>query len=368
MNNKKNIITGIIVFLLGAALMYGMIYFFPQQFSEVITKTEKDVTVTDEGISDAVDKIYDAVVVVGTYSNDNQISSGTGFVYEVKDGKAYILTNEHVINGGNKITVTLTNGEVYETEIIGSNELDDIAVLAIDEEYILKVASLGSSEDLEIGDTSFAVGAPLDSAFSWTVTRGIISGKDRLVEVEADNQTSPSYIMNVMQTDAAINSGNSGGPLCNSNGEVIGITTLKLASEGVEGMGFAIPIEEAIKTAEEIMNGETTSQPYLGVAMLDYASAYASASYNNFKNIFIDNDLNSGIIITEVVESSAADNAGLKVNDIITHIDGVNVSTIAYFKYELYKNNVGDKVDFTIVRDGKTQTITVTLGSSQPMS
>ncbi len=369
MNNKKNIVGIVISLICGAMIMYGAIYFFPQQFSTTVTKTEKDVTITDEGIADAVDKVYDSVVVVSAYKETNGdkvlYSSGTGFVYEINDGKAYILTNSHVIEGTNSVTVTLTDGNVLETNVIGANSYEDIAVLEINEEDVLKVAELGSSEDLLIGDTSFAVGAPLDSAFSWTVTRGIISGKDRFVEVSTTDSSTPDYVMKVLQTDAAINSGNSGGPLCNSNGEVIGINTLKLASDGVEGMGFAIPIEQALETAQDIIDGKSTSQPYLGVAMLDFSSVYASADFRNFQNIVEESGLDNGIIITEVVPNSAAANAGLEVGDIITHVEDTEVKSISYFKYELYKYNVNDKIELTYFRDGKSYTANVTLGTSQ---
>ncbi len=363
MDNKNNngikIIGGVIG---GALLMYGAIYFFPQQFSEVITKTEKDVTVTENGIADAVDKVYDAVVVVNTFNNDQPISSGTGFVYETDDGKARILTNAHVIEGGNKVIVTFTDGRTVETEIIGSNSYEDVAVLEVNAEDIIIVAELGASENLRVGDTSFAVGAPLDDAFSWTVTRGIISGTDRLVEVAVSDSQTADYVMSVLQTDAAINSGNSGGPLCNSNGEIVGINTLKLATEGVEGMGFAIPIEEALETADEIINGESNAQPYLGVGMIDFSGVYYYPEYND---VVTESKLEGGVIVTEITKGSAAEAAGLEVGDIITHVNDVEIMSISYFRYELYKNDAGDKIELSYYRDGKSNTVEVTLGSNQ---
>ncbi len=361
--NKKNegikIIGGVIG---GALLMYGAIYFFPQQFSEVITKTEKDVTVVDNGIADAVEKVYDAVVVVTTYNGDQPISSGTGFVYESGEEKAKILTNSHVIEGGNKVTVTFTDGSVVETDIIGSNEYEDVAVLEIESSHVISVAEIGSSNDIRVGDTSFAVGAPLDDAFSWSVTRGIISGTDRLVEVSVGDSQNADYVMVVLQTDTAINSGNSGGPLCNSNGEVIGINTLKLGSDGVEGMGFAIPIEEAIETAEEIINGKSNSQPYLGVGMIDFSAAYYYPEYNS---LIEESNLDGGVIITEITKNSAAENAGLQAGDIITMVNSEEVKTIAYFRYALYQHDAGDEIEITYYRDGKTNTVKVTLGTNQ---
>ncbi len=358
------IITFVGAILLGAVAMYALIYFFPQEFSTTVTKTEKDVTVTDEGISDAVEKVYDSVVVVSNYNNNALVSTGTGFVYQVEGDKAYILTNAHVIEGGNKVTVTLTNGKVIETEVIGANSLDDIAVLTIDADEAIQIAQLGSSEEMKVGDTTFAVGAPLDDAFSWTVTRGIVSGKDRLVEVEASNPSDPSYIMNVMQTDAAINSGNSGGPLCNSNGEIIGITTLKLSSTGVEGMGFAIPIEKAIEISEEIISGEIKTQPYIGVSMIDFGAAYVNSTYYTFQDVIEKSNLDSGVVIIEVEENSAASSAGIQKGDIIESINGKSIDSITHFKYELYTYEVGDTVTFSIIRDGKKVNVEITLRSN----
>lgn len=358
----KKIITYAAVLLIGALIMYGVIYYYPQAFSTETTKVEKEVTVTEAGIADAVEKVYDAVVVVSTYKDSTLVASGTGFVYKTDDSLAYILTNNHVIESGNKVTVTFTNGKVIETKIVGSNTYSDIALLSVDKGNIISVAEIGSSEDTRVGDTTFAVGAPLDSTYSWTVTRGIISGKDRMVEVALSNSSSNDYVMKVLQTDAAINSGNSGGPLCNSNGEVIGITSLKLVSSGVEGMGFAIPIEDAVSTANSIINGESKTTPYLGISMLDLSTAYY---YQNYYDTIKESGLTKGVIIVEVEKNSAAAKAGLESKDIITKIDNTEISSVAYFRYVLYQYNVGDKINITINRNGTEKTIEITLSSNK---
>ncbi len=360
-NNKmKNFVICISIFVTGALLMYGAIYTFPQQFSTVVTKTEKDVTVTDQGIADAVDKIYDAVVVVSTYSNDSLISSGTGFVYKLDGDMAYIMTNAHVISGGDVVTVTFTNGDIVETNIVGYNDYDDIAVLTVSEEKIITVAELGDSENLRVGDTSFAVGAPLDDAFSWTVTRGIISGKDRMVEVSVNSENSNDYVMRVLQTDTAINSGNSGGPLCNSNGEVIGVSTLKLKDTGVEGMGFAIPIEDAIESANNIINGVDNLIPYLGISMINVTTALYSPEYST---IIDSSGLTYGVIIESVSKDSPASSAGLLADDIVVKVNDTDVSNVSYLRYELYKYNVDDKINITVIRNGEEKVLEVVLGS-----
>ncbi|HIU12346.1 MAG TPA: trypsin-like peptidase domain-containing protein [Candidatus Onthocola stercorigallinarum] len=361
-NNKNNwskkIISYIVVFFVGCIIMYAIIYFFPVTLTESVTREERNVTINDTGIAEAVAKVYDAVVVVSTYSDDTYVASGTGFVYRHDGDTYYLLTNYHVIEDGNHVTVTFTDGSIVETEIIGFDEYQDIAVLAIESNEEYTVAEIGNNDETRIGDTTFAVGAPLDSAYSWTVTRGIISGKDRMVEVEIDNG---NYIMRTLQTDAAINSGNSGGPLCNANGEVIGITSLKLVNDGIEGMGFAIPIEDAIDKAEDIINGEVTDYPYLGVSMLDFADAYFSQYYSLIRQ----SNLDGGVIVTDVVEDSPAANGGIRANDIITAMDGEEVPSVAYLRYYLYQHNVGDTVTFTVYRNGDTRDIEVTLGTNR---
>lgn len=361
-SNKKNIVSYIMVLFIGALIMYAVVYFFPTSITENVTKLEKDVTVTDTGIADAVEKVYDSVVIVSTYKDNVYSASGTGFVYQKEDNKYYILTNHHVIDGGNKVTVTFTDGKVLETKVVGSDQYADIAVLSLETKEDVKIAPIGKSESTRVGDTAFAVGAPLDSAYSWTVTRGIVSGKDRMVEVSLDKSSQNDYVMKVLQTDAAINSGNSGGPLCNSNGEVIGITSLKLVSSGVEGMGFAIPIENAIKKAEQIIKGETANYPYIGISMLDLSKAYYSYQYYD---LIKESNLSSGVIVVDVEKGSPASKAGLKSNDIITNINGEEVKNVAYLRYYLYQNNINDEIKLTIFRDGKKQDITVKLGTNK---
>ena len=221
---RRSLVNYLIVFFVGCLAMYAVVYLFPTSVTKNVTKLEKDVTVTDTGIADAVEKVYNAVVIVSTYKDDAYIASGTGFVYKKDGNKYYILTNHHVIDGGNKVTITFTDGRVVETKVVGSDQYSDIAVLSMESKDELTVASLGKNDNSRVGDTTFAVGAPLDSAYSWTVTRGILSGKDRLVEVSLNNSRNNDYIMKVLQTDAAINSGNSGGALLNSEGKKMGKT------------------------------------------------------------------------------------------------------------------------------------------------
>ena len=355
------------VFLLGMLALYGIFYFFPNVIGETVTKVEKDVTVTDEGIADAVEKVYDSVVVVNTYIKGELYSSGTGFVYKTEDGTAYILTNNHVIDSADQVYVKFTNETVVEAKIVGSDVYSDIAVLSVDEDYIISVAEIGSSEDARLGDTVFAIGAPIGSAYSWSVTRGIVSGKDRLVEVElTSGNTKTPMIVNTLQTDAAINSGNSGGPLANANGEVIGITSIKLAgstttSSTIEGMGFAIPIETAVEYAEQLVSGNEVTRPYLGIYMLNVTDVYTSFQYRNYYDIVSEADVTTGVIVTDFENNSPAKEAGLEVGDIIIKVDGNDTPSAAYVRYYLYKHSVGEEMTLTIIRDGKERDIKVML-------
>lgn len=363
-SNKKIIIVGIVMFFAGAIGLYLLIYFFPEPFVKTITEqTEvRNVTVTDTGIADAVDKLYDAVVVVKTYVDGQLYATGTGFVYKEDGDTAYILTNNHVIEGGDEIYVEFTDGSNVITTVEGSDSYSDIAVLSVDSSYVTTVAQIGSSEEARVGDTVFTVGAPIDSStYSGTVTRGIVSGKNRLVSVSSSNSGTSDMMMSVLQTDAAINSGNSGGPLANANGEVIGITSLKLSSgsttsASIEGMGFAIPIETALDYAEKLERGETIERPQLGISMRNLSDAMYY-HYQELRNI----DIDAGVYVEEVTSGSPAADAGIRIGDIIISADGEDVDNLAYLRYLLYTHDVGDTMELTIYRNGDEVNLTVTL-------
>lgn len=361
-NNKSRVIlVGVIIgVLVGALCMYLAILYVPGFGGKTITnvtKTEKEVTVTDNGIADAVEKVYDSVVIVETFAKGRAFATGTGFIYKHSNDTYYILTNHHVIEDGDQIKIVLTNGDEVEVKVEGGDEFSDIAVLSYKTDKELKVSNIGSSTNARVGDTVFAIGAPLDSSvYSWTVTRGVLSGKDREVSISLGGSQTSDWIMQVLQTDAAINSGNSGGPLCNSNGEVIGITNMKLVTSGVEGMGFAIPIEEASTFADKIINGESIARPYLGVAMYDVSNSYYAYAFKNSST-----NLTDGVGISEVVKDSPAEKAGLKAGDTIIGIDNDTIKDTATLRYKLYKHKEGDVVKITYVRNNKTLTTKVTL-------
>ena len=338
--------------------MYGVFYFFPNTIVEKVS--ENKVTVTDEGISDGVNNVYDAVVVVESVVKDSVISIGTGFVYKIVGNDAYVMTNHHVIENAERAQLTFTNGENVFADIIGSDAYADIAVLKVDKKYVLKVANLGDSENMALGDTVFTIGTPLSKDYAGTVTRGIISGKNRMVSVSVSGQTT-DWIMNVMQTDAAINPGNSGGPLCDVNGNVIGINSLKVVEDEIEGLGFSIPIEDAVNIASHIENGTEIVRPYFGISMLDLSASYDLM----LAGIRIDGNVENGVVVYQVENGSPAVNAGLMRGDIITEIDGSKINNIAEFRYNLYKYEPNDNVEVKYYRDGKYYTTNVKLDKSE---
>lgn len=241
--------TVILSFFLGVIGTYLVIKNNPITVQDVV-KTINEVKITEsDTIQPAIEKIYDAVVLVESYKGNALIGTGTGFVYKKDDKNGYIITNHHVIENASSVKVISTNGKTSEVKILGSDIYADIAVLSIDAKDVLKVAEIGESTKLKLGDTLFTVGSPLGSEYMGTVTKGILSGKDRTVSV---NLANGKFMMEVLQTDAAINPGNSGGPLVNINGEVIGVNSLKLVEDEIEGMGFAIPIEIAMSAAETL--------------------------------------------------------------------------------------------------------------------
>lgn len=355
---KKTIIASITTFFIGCASMYMIIRTYPLNISNINNNTnvvDRKFTVSEIGLSTGINNVYDSVVVVQNYKNDKSNGIGSGFIYN-NDG--YIMTNSHVIEGASNIKVMLMSGDAVDATIIGDDEYADIAVIKIDKKYVTKVATLGSSESINVGDTVFTIGSPISNEYYGTVTRGILSGKNRLVNVTVES--SNDWIMNVMQTDAAINPGNSGGPLCNANGDVIGINSMKLVQSQVEGMGFAIPIEDAISYANMIVNGEKIKRSYLGLRMVNVSSTYNFAN----EDIKIDSKVISGVAIIEILKDGPCNNTGLKKGDVITKIGDYKIKTVAELRYHLYKYKPNDKINIVVNRNGKVMSYKVTLGTS----
>lgn len=258
--------------------------------------------------------------------------SGSGIIFQ-KDG--YIVTNQHVIDGATEISVILNTGEEFAAKLVGQDTKTDLAVLKINPGNTeLTAAVFGDSTSVLVGETAVAIGNPMGQEFSGSVTAGIISAVNRSMTIEGR-----SY--NLLQTDAAINSGNSGGALINQYGEVIGINSVKLSTTGVEGMGFAIAISEAQPIIEELMSsGYVTGRPLVGIDIKD--TGY-------------------GLFIKRVVEGSGAEEAGLKVYDMILEVDGQKVSTTEEINAIRDKKKAGDYLTFKVLRDGEKLEIQVRL-------
>ena len=349
----------------GGVVMCALLKWTPL-ISEVIGSTNtvitKDGTQVYEksSLAASVNKIYDAVAVVQGYQRDELASTGTGFVYKTDENYGYLLTNQHVITGMDKVTLIMTNDEEVEATVLGGDEYLDLAVLRIDKSKVTQVAQIGSSEDMNIGDTIFTVGSPMGVAYRGSVTAGILSGKDRMVSVSVSNASSNDWVMRVLQIDASINPGNSGGPLLNVNGEVIGICSLKLVDDDIEGMGFAIPIEYAMNHVESLEQGQEIEWPVLGISMSNVTDTVTL--YRN--GILIDSDITKGAVVVSTTDGSGAANAGLKKGDVIIKLDGNEIKDSAYLRYELYQHQAGDTIEITYIRDNKEHTTQVTLGKS----
>ncbi len=318
------------------------------------------VVVDESGISEAVEKVYDGVLMIRNYQNDEVASTGTGFVYKIEDGYAYVITNQHVVEGAEKVTLITSSDEEVEGEVLGGDTYVDIAVVRIENVDGLVALQLGNSENSSLGDVVFTVGNPLGYEYRGSVATGHLAGKDRLVSVSTSSSSSSDWVMKVLQTDAAINPGNSGGPLMNINGEVIGVISMKLVQTEVEGMGFAIPIEYVNSKLDTLEAGEEIEWPLLGVSMVnvsDVKDSYRS-SYN------IPDDVDSGVVIAGIESGTGAADSDLQEGDIIIAIDGEEVEDSAYLRYELYKHSVGDTIEITYIRDGKEMTTDVKLTSS----
>ena len=360
---KNNVVVILIVsvfmsFIMGA--LGGFIVLDSSTGSNTIITHNGVMLEENDSISKGVEAVYDAVVVVEGFSNNQLSSTGTGFIYKENNDKMYVMTNHHVISGVEVVKVILSDGEVVDATIMGSEVYSDIAVLAISSDKVKKIAVMGDTSKLSVGDTLFTVGAPEGSNYAGTVTKGVLSAKDRLVAVNLSNTNSNDYYMKVMQTDAAINPGNSGGPICNINGEVVGITNLKLVDSTVEGMGFAIPIEDALMFAGSLEKGEEVIRPYVGIGMLERSDTMTL--YRN--GIILDENIDTGIVVIEVADNSPAKEAKLKKGDVIISLGGEEIESIAEFRYELYTHQVGESIELEYIRDNKVKKTNIKLSKN----
>ena len=308
--------------------------------------------------TDVIEKVNSSVVGVLVYANGTASGSGSGVVYRVDGKTAYIITNAHVVSGATDVQVVFSNKESVNATIVGSDTYSDIAVLKLTADFDMTAIKCGDSSLLDQGETVLAIGSPLGIEYAGTVTQGIVSGIDRTVSVDLNDDGQEDWDMNVIQTDAAINPGNSGGALVNMAGELVGITSMKLSNTSVEGMGFALPINDVITSVEQIIENGKVSRPQIGISGVSL-SGYSSYQLRYYR---INTDLTDGIYVSRVTSGGAASKAGIQEGDIIVKFDGKEVTTYKSFLTELYSKEPGDKVSVVVNRNGTEKTIEVTLG------
>lgn len=292
----------------------------------------------------------------GDNGDEVQKGVGSGVIYKVTDDEAYIVTNNHVIEGASSLKIALDNGDEVDGEVVGSDSLSDMAVVKIKGDYDITPLEFGDSDALKNGDDVVAIGNPLGLDLSSTITSGIISGTNRTIPVETSEG---KWDLDVLQTDAAINPGNSGGALINMDGELIGINSLKIAENGVEGLGFAIPSNEVQDLIDELTENGKIERPQLGVGLQNVEEI---PSYYLQQ---LPDDLEDGAVVLKVDDDSAAEKAGVEPEDVITEIDGHEVKNVQEVRSYLYKEaDVGDTVTLKVQRENDTKEIDVTLASN----
>ena len=346
-----------------------------KQNSTGITQT---AVKNENSTTQAVDKVKDAVVSIITYSGNSQggfvgtddtdidsnteqvNSEGSGVIYKKEGESAYLVTNTHVINGAKKVDIRLADGTKVPGEIVGSDTYSDIAVVKISSEKVSTVAEFGDSSKLAVGETAIAIGSPLGSEYANTVTQGIVSSLNRHVSLKAEDGQAIST--NAIQTDTAINPGNSGGPLINIQGQVIGITSSKIASNGgtsVEGLGFAIPANDVINIIKQLEKDGKVTRPALGIHMVNLTNL----STADLQKLKLPDNVTSGVAVRSVQKNMPA-NGHLQQYDVITKVDDTKISSTTELQNALYSHSIGDEMTVTYYRNGKEEKTTIKLDKS----
>ena len=377
----KVLIIILIGFLSGALGSFVTLQLYQKQGNQATNNNSGTVTQTsyknENSTTQAVNKVKDAVVSIITYSSsssrqssvfnadetnsdsDNQqiASEGSGVIYKKNDKDAYLVTNTHVINGASKVDIRLADGTKVPGEIVGSDTFSDIAVVKISSEKVTTVAEFGDSSQLSVGETAIAIGSPLGSEYANTVTQGIISSLNRNVSLKSEDGQAIST--KAIQTDTAINPGNSGGPLVNIQGQVIGITSSKIASNGgtsVEGLGFAIPSNDAQNIIKQLESDGKVTRPALGIQMVNLSNVGAS----DLRKLNIPSGLTSGVVVRSVQNNMPA-NGHLQKYDVITKVDDKEIASSTDLQHALYNHAIGDTIKVTYYRNGKEETTSIKL-------
>lgn len=360
----------------GAAVMLGIVLLFsagtsskggsaavvPSQAAASTIAPGDAHQLASDSVVRMVEKVGPTVVsIIGSQKEGEKATArggtrglGSGVIFQKAGDKVRIVTNNHVVEGFNQLDVVTSSGEQRRATLLGRDQMSDLAVLEMDGSGIKQVAEFGDSDTLKAGQTAIAFGNPLGLGYAPTITQGIISWPKRTIPISLGQQGEYDWEMNVIQTDAAINQGNSGGALVNLEGKVIGINTLKVADMGVEGLGFAIPITEAKPIIDTLISEHKIKRPYMGVVTQDLQS------FAGTEVLKLPAEVKTGIIVLDT--TGPAKEAGLKTNDVIVELDGKPVnSTLALRKYIYGQKKIGDKINVTYYRGSKKATLTLTM-------
>lgn len=354
---------GLFGIMVGALLVWFIVG--PEQQTQPepskVVPTEQVTTSVTTDATKAVDKVSQAVVGItniqkvsdfwSQQTGEQEAGSGSGVIYKVEKGKAFIVTNYHVIENAERLEVTLAEGVKREAKLLGGDMWTDLAVIAVDADGIDTVATFGDSDALKQGEPVLAIGNPLGLDFYGSVTQGVVSGMDRTMPIDFNKDGVADWEQEVLQTDAAINPGNSGGALVNIEGDVIGINSMKIAVAKVEGLGFAIPINAAIPIIEELEQRGEVQRPVLGVALTDLTNVPA---FYQQQTLQIPKEITTGVVITNIEPGSAAATAGAEQYDVIVEMDGEKIESASDLRKHLYnKKKIGDDLTIKVYRQGK---------------
>lgn len=319
-----------------------------------ISQAKVDVT---SDVTELVEKSEQKVVTISAYNRKQSAGTGSGAIYKIENKTVYIITNNHVVAGGDEIRVVFANGEEYTSEVVGKDQLTDLALLKVDVDFEAEAFTMGDSSLVKKGEYVIAMGSPLGIEYQGSVSGGLISGVDRRMEMDIDNNGEADWDVNVLQIDAAINPGNSGGPLINMAGELIGINSMKISDTSVEGFGFALPINEVLPIIAQLEKDGQVVRPILGISVQP-VSALSSLERAYLE---IDKSITSGLLIINVSKGSPADTAGIETGDILLKLDGKELTDFRQFRQVLYSKHVNDEVELVWLHDGDEVTKTVIL-------
>ena len=322
-----------------------------------LTIVNKTVTGFSTDLTKVVEESESKVVGISSYFNGRLIMVGSGFVYRSDQGVILIVTNDHVIENANSISVMFDNGEELQAEVVGYDKMTDLALLQVNADFHVNAFNFSDSSLCKKGEWVIAMGSPFGLDLQNTVSVGVISGIDRYVEMDLNGDQEADWDMLFLQTDAAINQGNSGGPLMNMEGDLVGMITMKMTGQYSDGIGFATPSNEIVSIVEQLLEKGTVIRPVIGMSLWDVQkmTVYQKSHLN------INLDIVQGLLVHGLTEELPAKKAGMQLNDILIRIDNVKVEDLKQYRKVLYSKNPGESVEITILRDDREMKVIVVL-------